>query len=274
MTTAGSVTGVGRAVATSVVVGHRPLRLMNRTVSSNRMYIVPPRTIGLTRSPPGVATAAKIAMPRMIIRRDVRSRCRGHDPDPRQAEQQDRELHDQAEHQEQGRHEVEVRPGGGLRRRGTSSVKPNRNCDRERQDDVGDRHAEREEEQGERDPRPDGPPFGGRQAGRDERPELVEQDRHREDDPDDDRDLDLDDERVADPEDLERLVAGSGSIRKLRIGDREVEADDGADGDREDRPEQAGPQLAEMVDERHDRLVAGRGGGGGRGGIGCRRDDR
>ena len=80
--------------------------------------------------------------------------------------------------------------------------------DRERQDDVGDDHADREEERG---------PAGstGRtslalvrgQAGRDERPELVEQDRHREDDPDHDRDLDLDDERVADPEDLERDVA-------------------------------------------------------------------
>ena len=45
--------------------------------------------------------------------------------------------------------------------------------------------------------------FGVR-PGRDERPELVQQDRHREDDADDQRDLDLDDERVTDAEDLER----------------------------------------------------------------------
>ena len=56
------------------------------------------------------------------------------------------------------------------------------------------------------------------------------------------------------------LSPGSGSIRKLTDRLREVEADGRADGDREDRPEQPGPQLAEMVDERHDRLVAGRGG--------------
>ena len=37
--------------------GHRPLRRMNRTVSSNRMYIVAMSAIGLTRSPPGVASA-------------------------------------------------------------------------------------------------------------------------------------------------------------------------------------------------------------------------
>ena len=48
------------------LAGHRPLRRMNRTVNSNRMYIVPPRTNGLTRSPPGVTTAAKMEMPRMM----------------------------------------------------------------------------------------------------------------------------------------------------------------------------------------------------------------
>ena len=44
---------------------HRPVRRMNTTVSSNSRYIVPPSTNGLTRSPPGVATAEKMAMPRI-----------------------------------------------------------------------------------------------------------------------------------------------------------------------------------------------------------------
>ena len=57
--------------------------------------------------------------------------------------------------------------------------------------------AEGEEEQGDRDPRSGRAPFARGQARRDERPALVEQDRHRQDDPDHDRDLDLDDERVA-----------------------------------------------------------------------------
>ena len=47
---------------------------MNRTVSSKSTYIVPPSTNGLTRSPPGVATAEKMAIPRITNRRDARSR--------------------------------------------------------------------------------------------------------------------------------------------------------------------------------------------------------
>ena len=45
------------------LAGQRPERRMNRTVSSNSRNIVPPRTNGLTRSPPGVATAEKIGDP-------------------------------------------------------------------------------------------------------------------------------------------------------------------------------------------------------------------
>ena len=47
---------------------------MNTTVSSNNTYIVMPRTNGLTRSPPGVATAEKIAIPRIVYRRAPRNR--------------------------------------------------------------------------------------------------------------------------------------------------------------------------------------------------------
>ena len=46
-------------------LGHRPVRLMKKTVPSYSTYIVAPSTNGLTRSPPGVATAEKIAMPRI-----------------------------------------------------------------------------------------------------------------------------------------------------------------------------------------------------------------
>ena len=42
---------------------------MKKIVPSNRMYIVSPRTIGLTMSVPGVIAAAKIAIPRIAIRR-------------------------------------------------------------------------------------------------------------------------------------------------------------------------------------------------------------
>ena len=64
-----------------------------------------------------------------------------------------------------------------------------------------------------RDPRPRGSSFAGRQPGRDERPELVEQDRHGQDDPDHDRDLDLDDEGVAEPGEEQRRVASGSADR-------------------------------------------------------------
>ena len=146
--------GVGRG-GSSVrpgPVGHLPERRMKTTVNSNRMYIVPPSTIGLTRSPPGVATAAKIGDAEDDHPARLAQLGRGHDPDPRQPVEQDRELHDQAEHEEHRRDEVEVRPGGEV---GDQDVVREREQERqgERQDDVGDRDAEREEEQGERDPR-------------------------------------------------------------------------------------------------------------------------
>ena len=100
------------------VAGHRPLRRMNRIVSSNRTYIVMPSTNGLTRSPPGVTTAEKIAMPRMTIRRIELSRCEVTMPDHRQPDEQDRELHDQPEGEEHRGHEVEVLAGGRPRLEG------------------------------------------------------------------------------------------------------------------------------------------------------------
>ena len=73
------------------------------------MYIVPPRIVGLTRSPPGVATAAKTAIPRMTIRREDREPGGAEDPDPGEGVEDDRELHQQAEREEHRRDEVEVR---------------------------------------------------------------------------------------------------------------------------------------------------------------------
>src|SRR5512142_1978823 len=43
--------------------------------SSNRTYMTMPRTVGLTRSPPGVTAAEKIAIPRITKRLDRDSRA-------------------------------------------------------------------------------------------------------------------------------------------------------------------------------------------------------
>ena len=57
-------TGGGRR-SPCVPGAQRPPRAMNQVVASNRMYIVTPSTNGLTRSPPGVTTVAKTAIPRI-----------------------------------------------------------------------------------------------------------------------------------------------------------------------------------------------------------------
>ncbi len=48
---------------------------------------------------------------------------------------------------------------------------------------------------------------------------------------------------------------GRGSSRKLRIGGRDVEPDRGPDGDDDDAPDEPVAQLAEVVDQRHDRSL-------------------
>src|SRR5438093_339886 len=68
--------------------------------------------------------------------------------------------------------------------------------ERERQHDPRDTNPDDEEQQGDRDPGTDDPPLLGRQAGSHERPDLVEDHGHREDDPDDEGDLQVEEERA------------------------------------------------------------------------------
>src|SRR4029078_12880567 len=65
----------------------------------------------------------------------------------------------------------------------------------------------------------------------------------------------------ADAEDLERDAA-ERALEEVPYVLREVEADAPRARDRDDRAEDAGAQLAEVVDQRHDRLVGRRGGRG------------
>ena len=99
-----------------------------------------------------------------------------------------------------------------------------------------------------------------REARRDERPQLVQQDRHRQDDPDHDRDPERDREAVARPEQLERegCRPEAASTRIAGSASRE-EPDRRPDDDREDRPDQPGPELGQVVDERHHPAARRRG---------------
>ena len=146
------------------LAGHRPLRLMNRIVSSYRRYIVPPRTNGLTRSPPGVATAEKIAMPRITIRREDASRSEVTMPT---RDSPTRRIGNSMTRPNARNIVVTKSKYGPAADQGCEVVvvKLNRNVDRVRQDEVGDDDAEGEEEQRHRDPRPDGLALGGVRPG-------------------------------------------------------------------------------------------------------------
>ena len=71
---------------------------------------MPPRTNGLTRSPPGVATAEKIAIARITYRREAASAADVTIPTRDSAYRTIGNSITQPERQEHGRHEVEVRP--------------------------------------------------------------------------------------------------------------------------------------------------------------------
>ena len=153
-----------------------------------------------------------------------------------------------------------------------SSVNASRNVDRERQDDVRDRHAERRRRTARAGSTAGAPAARAAvRPGDDERPELVEQDRHREDDPDDERDLERDREaRRPGPRTWSgragRPAAAAIEERPDRLGDQRSPIDR-PDGDGEDRPDEPGPELGQVVDERHHRRArrAGRPGLGGSG---------
>ena len=91
--------------------GHRPVRLMKKIVPSNSRYIVPPSTNGLTRSPPGRRDGREDGDAEDHVAPRLAQAVGRDDPDPRQPDEQDRELHDEAERQEHRGHEVEERPG-------------------------------------------------------------------------------------------------------------------------------------------------------------------
>ena len=87
--------------------------------------------------------------------------------------------------------------------------------------------------------------------------------RHRQDDAHDEGDPELDHERVTKAQGLDGATGQRGDEEVADLL-REVEPDGTTRGDREEAAEQARPQLAEMVEQRHHRLVAGCGGRRGR----------
>ena len=131
-----------------------------------------------------MATAEKMAIAEDHIPPDLAEAVGGDDADPRQAHEEDRELHDQPEGQEHGGHEVEEGSRGDVLDEPVV-IEAEQERQRVRQDQVRDPDAQGEEEQGQRDPGPDGLALRRGEARGDERPDLVEDHRHRQDDPDD-----------------------------------------------------------------------------------------
>ena len=134
--------------------------------------------------------------------------------------------------------------------------------ERERQRDPGDRDAQDEEDDGERHPRQGQPSFLGREPGRHELPQLVDDDRQPQQDADHDGDLAVVQEGAAHGQELELGATAGLDRRGLREhGDdlgRQHPADGRADDDRHDADEQPVAQLRQVVDEAHHALVRGR----------------
>src|SRR3990172_9003639 len=96
----------------------------------------------------------------------------GQQADAVEHDDDDGELHDRAEGQEQHGHEAEVGLRGERRLQHSPGLEAAQERRRGGQDGVGDTDAEQEEDDHERHPGSGDASFVGRQAGRDERPEL------------------------------------------------------------------------------------------------------
>ena len=137
-------------------------------------------------------------------------------------------------------------------------------------DDVGQRHAHREQHGRDRDEGDRVLAFLLLESGRDERPQLVEPERGGADDADQGADLQPHDEAGGDPE-VGQLAIAAGLGAALLGGDVAVgrleEAQDrvveevgncGPDADDDQRQDDPAAQLAQVVDDRHPSFRVGR----------------
>ena len=139
-------------------------------------------------------------MPRdALVRQDANSR---------QRDEHDRELHHQPKRQHQRRDEPDVLVDGQQRLDAPWLAKAQQEREGERNDQVADGHANREERECAEQEGPYQAALSSRQTRRHEAPELEEDDRHRERDSGEERDLDPHAERAADGGEVELLVAG------------------------------------------------------------------
>ncbi len=220
-------------------LAHRPVRLMNRTVSLVQQVHRPTEHERAHEVATGRGDGREDGDRENHIASDLAEAIGGDDAHARQAHEKDRELHDQPEGQEGGRHEVEEGSRGDVLDE-PLVIEAEQERQGVRQDQIRDPDAHGEEEQGQRDPGSDGLALRLGEARGDERPDLIEDHRHRQDDPDDERDPQLDGEAVARSEGLRSAV---GHEVQEGVSDRrgQHEADDPTDHDREDHPEEARP---------------------------------
>ena len=117
------------------------------------------------------------------------------DPDPRQADEHDRELEDQAEGQHHRGHEADVALDRQVRD-GEALGEVEQEAQRVRDDEVADHHAEHEERHRDQDHRPDEASLALGEARRHEAPQLEQDHRHGDRDAQESGDLQLSGEGV------------------------------------------------------------------------------
>jgi len=169
------------------------------------------------------------------------------------------ELHDQPEDQEEHGHEAEVGLAGRVQVELARDLEAGQELHGVGQGDVGDRQAEHEEDDRERDQRQHAAPLALRQAGCHEGPQLVEDHRQADDDAGHDRDLDVQQEAGAEREELD-LAAATAVQRLEQQGDHVLclpEADDATERDGHDSDEDSPAELREVLHQRHHRRIGG-----------------
>src|SRR5690606_30033925 len=193
----------------------------------------------------------------------LRQHLRIHDPQRRQRQDHHRQFEEHPERQQQLHHESQVRPDHDVLFQ-TLRLEPHHEPERDRQrHEVRQRNAHEEQHHPHVQRRHDVAPLRRRQRRRNERPELIEDDREGQQQPHHQRQLDGEEERLGGTQILQfRSTQQRPDRLDQQVQDLELlndhEADRRADQERHQAPKDPPPELLQVLQERH--LVVGPGG--------------
>ena len=211
-----------------------------------------------TRSVPGERMAPAAKAPTTAKRRNRASSAGADHVEPREDDDDQRQLERDPQRQHDLQHEVEVVVVGD-ERLDRLGLEAEEHLQRLRHDeDVGHGRARQEQQQADEQRRHERPLLPRVQRRGQERPELPEDDRRGEDQADDEAELEDDHDRFGGAGD-DQLPTGAGQIRSDRLLEEidelellhQPEAGPEPDHDRPERAENAPAELLEVIEEGH-----------------------